>query len=206
MSVSNATATVMFLLMGSLILSVHAPSEACAAGELRTMTRWVQQVESIVGETQPEPQATVEVTDDGTQVEQGTVDNDAAGTAIQSQVVVPASQPEDDLMAIEKNIVHYTNEQRARRGLPRLMIDGRLMHSARRHAGWMARNASLRHTGAAVAENIAAGQSHSREAVADWMSSTGHRANILNSSHRRIGVAAFRGRDGQIYWVQQFLQ
>jgi uncharacterized protein YkwD len=80
------------------------------------------------------------------------------------------------------------------------------MNSARRHAIWMARFGTLQHTSAAVAENIATGQGSSREAVSDWMSSTGHRANILSFGHRRIGVAAYRGRNGRIYWCQQFLQ
>jgi uncharacterized protein YkwD len=40
--------------------------------------------------------------------------------------------------------------------------------------------------------------------VQDWMSSSGHRANILNSGHSRIGVGAYRGANGQIYWCQQF--
>ncbi len=64
----------------------------------------------------------------------------------------------------------------------------------------------MRHGNAQVAENIAAGQSNSREVLQDWMNSSGHRANILSSSYRRMGTAASRGRDGQIYWCQQFLQ
>ena len=114
--------------------------------------------------------------------------------------------PELELLTIETNIVRHTNAQRAQYGLPPLQIDTHLMRSARRHAIWMARYRALQHTSAVVAENIATGQSSSREAVMDWMSSSGHRANILSSGHRRIGVAAYRGRDGQIYWCQQFLQ
>ena len=109
-----------------------------------------------------------------------------------------------ELLTIEQNVIAHTNSQRARYGLPPLQVDGRLMQSARRHASWMASRLSLRHTTAAVAENIAMGQSSSHEAVHDWMSSSGHRANILNSGHSRIGVGAYRGANGQIYWCQQF--
>ncbi len=109
-----------------------------------------------------------------------------------------------DLLTVEANIVHYTNAQRAKYGLAKLEIDPELMKSARAHATWMARNASLVHMSQPVAENIAMGQEHSSSAVEDWMNSSGHRANILNRSHRRIGVAAFLGRNGRIFWCQQF--
>lgn len=113
--------------------------------------------------------------------------------------------PHNSLITVEMNIVQKTNAERARFGLPPLQIDHSLMSSARNHAQWMARNRAMQHTRANVAENIAAGQSTSTEAVGDWMRSPGHRANILNGSYRRIGVAAYRGFDGQVYWCQQFI-
>ncbi len=77
-------------------------------------------------------------------------------------------------------------------GSPRLEVDESLMESARQHARWMTQNQTMRHTSAPVAENIAMGQQDSQQALASWMGSSGHRANILNPSHRRIGVAAFQ--------------
>jgi len=115
-------------------------------------------------------------------------------------------QKEFELAQIEQNIVTYTNAQRKRYGLPPLKIDPGLVGSARAHCAWMTRNRTLRHARKAVAENIAMGQRSSGEAVRDWMSSSGHRANILNRSHRRIGVAAYRTEAGTIYWCQQFLR
>lgn len=119
----------------------------------------------------------------------------------------PASEPAKplDLHPVERNIIQYTNQERERYGLPRLRVDGRLMASARRHCAWMARNFVLQHTSAWVAENIAMGQRTSREVVSDWMTSPGHRANILHAGYRRIGVAAYTASDGTIYWCQQFL-
>jgi uncharacterized protein YkwD len=55
-----------------------------------------------------------------------------------------------------------------------------------------------------VAENIAMGQPHSSDVVRSWMNSSGHRANILNGGHLRIGVAAYRTDNGTIFWCQQF--
>lgn len=108
------------------------------------------------------------------------------------------------LIPIEENIVVNTNRQRARYGLSPLEVDANLVKSARLHCAWMTRNRRLQHTRQAVAENIAMGQRSSTEVVRDWMNSSGHRANILNRSHRRIGVAAYRTESGTIYWCQQF--
>jgi len=111
-----------------------------------------------------------------------------------------------DLLEIEQNIINFTNAERVRYGLAALEIDHNLMQSARQHASWMAQNQVLVHTRQPVAENIAMGQPSSQDAVRAWMNSSGHRANILNRGHRRIGVAAYRTVRGTIYWCQQFLR
>lgn len=103
----------------------------------------------------------------------------------------------------ESQIVEQTNSARAESGLPTLVIDCRLMGSARRHAQRMAKATSMYHS-SGVAENIAAGQAFASEAVVTWLRSPGHRANMLNRNYRRIGVAGFIGPDGKAYWVQQF--
>jgi uncharacterized protein YkwD len=110
------------------------------------------------------------------------------------------------LIAIEKEIVDYTNAERARHGLAALEVCPDLFGSARGHAAWMTHNRSMRHTSDPVAENIAMGQRSAEEAVRDWMNSSGHRANILNPRHGRIGAAAYRTPDGTIFWCQQFTQ
>jgi uncharacterized protein YkwD len=110
------------------------------------------------------------------------------------------------LHPVEERIVEKTNQERRRHGLPPLAIDGQLVRSARRHTAWMTRSRTLRHTSAAVGENIAMGQNSTQEALRSWMSSSGHRANILSPSFTRIGVAAYVAKDGTIYWCQQFLQ
>ncbi len=111
-----------------------------------------------------------------------------------------------DLHAIEARIIEKTNAQRIRHGLRPLSVDNRLIRSARRHAAWMTNNRSMVHTSAAVAENIAMGQRSSTEVINAWMNSSGHRANILNPGHTKIGVAAYTTPEGTIYWCQQFLR
>jgi uncharacterized protein YkwD len=113
---------------------------------------------------------------------------------------------DDDLLEIEANVVSYTNNERARYGLPALQVDKQLMQTAREHCSWMTRNRIFQHTRRPVAENIAMGQPSSQDVVRSWMNSSGHRANILNPNHRHIGVGAYRTESGTIYWVQQFTQ
>lgn len=129
------------------------------------------------------------------------------GQARSSATLLEGNKKEVDgvnLLPIEANIVSYTNDERARYGLPPLQVDPQLMETAREQASWMTRSGRLTHTMRAVAENIAMGQPHSSDAVQAWMNSSGHRANILNAAHRLIGVAAFRTEGGTIFWCQQF--
>jgi uncharacterized protein YkwD len=123
-----------------------------------------------------------------------------------------AAGPFDDVPAeyalmhpVEVQIAEETNRERVRHGLKPLRVDWQLVISARRHTSWMATNHALQHTSDAVAENIARGQRSAAGAVSAWMNSRGHRANLLNSSNRRLGVAAYVASDGTIYWCQQFL-
>ncbi len=121
-----------------------------------------------------------------------------------AQATPKAAPP--DLHAIEARVIEKTNSQRIRHGLRPLRVDVRLLRSARRHAAWMTNSRSMVHTTAAVAENIAMGQHSSEEVIRAWMNSSGHRANILNPGHTRIGVAAYTTPDGTIFWCQQFLR
>jgi uncharacterized protein YkwD len=115
-------------------------------------------------------------------------------------VVRPAPAMHD----IERRLIEQTNAMRAQYGLHPLATDMGLVHSARRHTAWMTNSRTLQHSTAMVAENIAMGQRSVAEAINSWMSSSGHRANMLSGSYRRLGVSAYRTPDGTIYWCQQF--
>lgn len=57
-----------------------------------------------------------------------------------------------------------------------------------------------------AAENIAAGQFTPKDVVADWMTSPGHRANILNPGLTRMGVGyCYSGAGYFVYWSNLFL-
>lgn len=55
-----------------------------------------------------------------------------------------------------------------------------------------------------MGENIAWGQPSAAVVMNDWMNSPGHRANILNSKYKYIGVGYELGANGRPYWVQMF--
>jgi uncharacterized protein YkwD len=122
-------------------------------------------------------------------------------------VAAPAAAPaaKFEILAVEQGIVDCTNAERARFGLPAFVIDPNLMATARQHGNWMASYRQMVHSHIGVAENIAMGQSSPQEVLRTWMNSSGHRANILNGGHRRIGVAAYRTAEGTIFWCQQFM-
>lgn len=54
-------------------------------------------------------------------------------------------------------------------------------------------------------ENIAMGQKTPSEVMNAWMNSSGHRANILNSSYTELGVGIQKDSNGKIYWTQMFI-
>jgi uncharacterized protein YkwD len=105
---------------------------------------------------------------------------------------------------------------------PPLSTSGKLNDAAAGHARDMARKSYFEHRGAdgsqpkdrviragyqprLTGENIAFGPESAEEAVAGWLASPGHCANIMDPrfQHLGVGLATGRGR-GRIYWVQNF--
>lgn len=111
--------------------------------------------------------------------------------------------------------MNLVNAERARAGLPALRVDACLTaKAAEPWARHLADTQSMTHQnlsavlatcpGGSVGENVAVGQPTASAVVQAWMNSSGHRANILNPSYTRIGVADVVGADGRHYWVQVF--
>jgi uncharacterized protein YkwD len=115
-------------------------------------------------------------------------------------------------------VVTLVNQARASQGsCAPLRVDDRLNTSAQRHAADMAKRRYFSHvTPESVtfaerildagyqrpgAENIARGQRSAQEVMNSWMTSQGHRENILNCELTTIGI----GLDTNgFYWVQNF--
>ena len=57
---------------------------------------------------------------------------------------------------------------------------------------------------AGAAENIAAGYTSPEDVMQGWMSSNGHRANILRPGHTHMGLGYQDSQDGTPYWTQKF--
>ncbi|MEV5028865.1 CAP domain-containing protein [Paenibacillus sp. LPE1-1-1.1] len=116
----------------------------------------------------------------------------------------------------EKQVLQLVNAERSKAGLGALSMDGPLANMAMVKAKDMANNNYFDHnsptygspfdmmkqfgiTYSYAGENIAKGQPTAERVMSDWMNSPGHRANILNNSFSKIGVAHFNGS-----WVQEF--
>ena len=108
-----------------------------------------------------------------------------------------------------------TNKARVAHALPRLTKQDCLKRYAARQAKAMAAAQQMYHQDlgpimsecklAAAGENVAYGYATGRSVVKDgWMSSVGHRANILNPLYQLMGIAARKGGNGKWYVAQVF--
>jgi len=123
-----------------------------------------------------------------------------------------------------EDVVTLTNAERAKAGCAPLKRHTALDSAAQSHSTDMAAHNYFSHTGrdgsspsqriqragyprnSGHGENIAAGYSSAAEAMKGWMSSTGHRRNILNCGYRSIGVGYSPATTARYkhYWVQNF--
>ncbi len=120
----------------------------------------------------------------------------------------------------EKEVIRLVNQKRAEKGLSPLKEDWELSRVARFKSQDMKDKNYFSHTSPtygspfdmiksfgisykSAGENIAKGQSTPQAVVNAWMNSSGHRANILNSSYTHIGVGyVAQGK----YWTQMFIK
>jgi len=128
-------------------------------------------------------------------------------------------RPADD-PSIPNALIAAHNAERTRIGLAALRANAALMSMAADHARWIASNGILTHTGAdgdiltrakragyewsALEENAAEGQTDVAQVMRDWMSSAGHRANLLNRSVTEMGGAVARSASGMPFWCTVF--
>lgn len=121
--------------------------------------------------------------------------------------------------AYEAEVVRLVNEERAKKGLKPLTHDWELSRVARYKSQDMKDKNYFSHTSPTygspfqmmksfgityrtAGENIAKGYATPKAVVEGWMNSSGHRANILNSSFTRIGVGYVASGN---YWTQMFI-
>lgn len=105
-------------------------------------------------------------------------------------------------------VIRLVNIERVNAGLSELSHNSGLQADADRRAEEIVNNFShdgWQNTGA-NGENIACGYPTPAEVVEGWMNSSGHRANILDSSFTSIAVGCYKIDSGDYhwYWVQLF--
>ena len=139
-------------------------------------------------------------------------------TAAPRPVLTPMS-----LDGMAREVVYLVNLERAQHDLPPLRVNERLTADAKLQADQIAATGLLEHfiLGApyptpsiraevagyawnALGENLALGYADAPSAVAAWMRSPGHRANILANSYSETGVVLAPDRQGQLIFVQTF--
>ncbi|MDE0796117.1 MAG: CAP domain-containing protein [Alphaproteobacteria bacterium] len=128
---------------------------------------------------------------------------------------------------IVERVFKHVNQQRAMNGAGALTLNARLTDAAQKHAADMSRRdfvghrspdgralqdriASAGYPWRAIAENLAAGQSSPETTVQSWMTSSGHRDNMLSRDYLEAGIGyAVPSGEGKRpryshYWVVVF--
>lgn len=138
-------------------------------------------------------------------------------TACQSQTGVGFTQTAplqlsgvNTSVAAEGEVLSAVNAERARYGLQPVVYNGLLTRAARAHVEDMMRNNIFSHTGSdggtaadrarqagyqycIVGENLSIGYPSVQAAVQGWMTSKGHRDNILNRRFDEVGIGIGEG-------------
>lgn len=123
----------------------------------------------------------------------------------------------------ESRIFDLINAERRHQGLPPLVYNEQLNEMAVIQARNMARFQKMAHvlpqanlptlgdraryvaySFGRLAENVALGYPDAETVVQGWMTSKGHRANILNSDVVETGIAIARSSAGGLYYCQVF--
>lgn len=135
----------------------------------------------------------------------------------------PTAAPSTRLADAVEDVFARTNAARRSNGMTALTRSQNLMSAAQLQADQMAqtgvfeheipqaqyptlksRLAAVQYEMRAAGENIAEGQRDAAEALSTWMSSAGHRGNILSRDYSELGTGVALGRNGRLYWVQVF--
>jgi uncharacterized protein YkwD len=130
----------------------------------------------------------------------------------------PTATPSQNSSDATASVVALVNSERSQVGCAPLAVNAQLTNAAQSHSADMASNQTMSHYGSdgsapgdritragyiwsTYGENVAYGYTTPEDVMAGWMSSPGHRANILNCAFKEIGVGHAQPGD---YWTQDF--
>ncbi|GGO04007.1 CAP domain-containing protein [Saccharibacillus kuerlensis] len=122
-----------------------------------------------------------------------------------------------DKTQFTNKVIYLVNLERRKAGLKSLSINTKTSRASSLKAKDMSRKNYFNHTSPTygspfnllklqkisyrtAGENLAMGQRSPESVMKSWMSSPGHRKNILNPNFKSIGVSYYNG-----YWVQMFI-
>jgi uncharacterized protein YkwD len=148
----------------------------------------------------------------------------AGTTPLRSRATAPgvappssaAAHPHQCPASASRSVVARANAARRRAHLGALVADPRLTRAAYGRASAMAAQRRLSHSGwepvvrgadapdGSVGENIAYNYPTAEAVMRGWLSSSGHRANILQPAFHRIGVGCIVDAAGARWWTQDF--
>lgn len=129
------------------------------------------------------------------------------------------SNPSSDA-SIQKNILMYVNKYRMEHGLKALQLNASISNEATRHSQDMATHKipfghqyfpdrikrlyrQIKQSRAG-AENVAFNYKDTKELVRQWISSPGHRKNIVGH-YNLTGIGIARDKNGKMYYTQIFI-
>lgn len=129
---------------------------------------------------------------------------------------------ESEVSQQAREVLKLVNAERQKQGLKALTLNADICNIAYTKAKDMAVNNYFSHTSPtygtpfemlqkygvtyrSAGENIAAGQKTADDVMTSWLNSSGHRANILNSSYTELGVGYYAGGSYGTEWVQLFI-
>jgi uncharacterized protein YkwD len=121
-----------------------------------------------------------------------------------------------------QEILELTNKERAAFGLPELTLSPTISKITQIRAVDMADIGYFDHVSTSgetaysllqdhkvfyfnSAENIGRGNVSCERMVQGWMDSPGHRKAILSGSYHQLGVGIVEAANGEMYWVQLFI-
>lgn len=133
----------------------------------------------------------------------------------------PSASPDPTEGSAASEVFRRTNEYRVANGAAPFARSDRLAAAAQAYAEAMASQGFFSHTGLdgstpgdriaaqgysarAWGENIAYGYATPEQVMSGWISSPGHRANLVNAAYTELGVGFALSGSGTAYWVQDF--
>jgi uncharacterized protein YkwD len=142
------------------------------------------------------------------------------------EAVATVSPALDDANAVERRAFEQTNRARVENGLTPLAWDAELCRMARAHSERMAKQGFFAHETPeglqlkerarasgilhfrVIGENIAYNKGYDDPggfAVERWMTSSGHRANMLYGGFQASAIGGYISADGSVYLTQVFI-